>query len=287
MPQVSLKFKNLIFQIARGIGFAVAKSIAQLGGGVAVIDVLQEPVEEFQTLSKRYNVKASYHQADITNKDSLESAFADAVKAVGQLHGGFTAAGICIDEKLIEADWEHSKKVLDINVLGTFWSAKLIAKHLVDTNTPGSIVMVASLSGQGVHIPVQACTIYNASKAAVKGMVGPLATELGKHNIRVNSISPGEHCSNRFQPAMSTKMLTLFSGAIKTPMTAALETDNPAILNYFRDAAPVGRLGIPQDLTTMVCFLLSDAGSFTTGADMLITGKLIDQSIAHHELTLL
>jgi short-subunit dehydrogenase len=62
--------------------------------------------------SERYGVKASYHQADITNQQSLESAFTDAVKAVGQLHGGLTAAGICIDEPLIEADWNTSRKVL-------------------------------------------------------------------------------------------------------------------------------------------------------------------------------
>lgn len=51
--------------------------------------------------------------------------------------------------------------------------------------------MIASVSGQGIHTPVQAVTIYNASKAAVKGMVGPLSAELGQYGIRVNSISPG------------------------------------------------------------------------------------------------
>ena len=84
---------------------------------------------------------------------------------MGQLHGGLTAAGICIDEKLIDADWEGSQRMLNINVMGTFWATKLIAKHLVETKTPGSIVMIASLSGQGLHIPVQSVTMYNASKA--------------------------------------------------------------------------------------------------------------------------
>lgn len=77
-----------------------------IGGGVSIIDVLSEPVKEFHTLSERYGVKASYHQADITNQQSLESAFADAVKSAGQLHGGLTAAGICFDEPLIDADWK-------------------------------------------------------------------------------------------------------------------------------------------------------------------------------------
>ena len=139
------------------------------------MDAQKQPVEEFNTLAKRYDVKTCYYEADVTSQKSLESAFNEAVKTMGQLHGGFTAAGICIDEKLIDADWEGSQRMLNINVMGTFWSAKLISRHLVDTKTPGSIVMVASLSGQGVHIPVQAITMYNATKAAVKGMVGPLA----------------------------------------------------------------------------------------------------------------
>lgn len=63
-----------------------------------------------------------------------------------------------------------------------------------------------------------------------------------------------------------------------TPMTAALEESNPSILNFFRDAAPVGRLGIPQDLSPMVCYLLSDAASFTTGTDMLISGMYLPLS---------
>ena len=186
----------------------MAKSIAQLGGGVAILDALPQPVDEFSTLAERYGVKTSYHQVDITDQNSLESAFKDAVNAMGQLHGAFTAAGIVVDgpslikqllvrstdiftEKLTDADWENSRKVLDVNVLGTFWTAKLVSRHLIDTETPGSIVMVASLSAQGIHIPIQAVAIYNASKAAVKGLVGPLAVELGKHGIRVNCISPG------------------------------------------------------------------------------------------------
>lgn len=189
-----LKDKNfLITGGGRGIGFACAKAIAQLGGGVAIVDALPEPVEEFHNLGQIYGVKTSYVQTDVTDQKSFEDAFEASVRNVGQLHGGVTAAGICIEQKLVDATWDVSQKILNVNVLGTFWATKLLAKHLVDTKTPGSIVMIASLSGQGVHIPVQALTIYNASKAAVKGMVGPLSVELGKHGIRVNSISPGEY----------------------------------------------------------------------------------------------
>lgn len=139
-------------------------------------------------------MKTSYIKSDVTDQKAFEKAFDDSVKAVGgQIHGCFTGAGFILDQPLIEADFETSKKLLEVNVLGSFWTAKLTAKHLVDTKTPGSIVMVASLSGQGVHMPPQHVTIYNASKGAIRGMIGPLATELGKYGIRVNSISPGKH----------------------------------------------------------------------------------------------
>lgn len=142
----------------RGIGFACAKAIAQLGGGVAVIDTLPEPTPEFYTLSERFGVKTSYVKSDVTVQSSLEDAFSRSVPATGgQLHGGLTAAGICIDEPLLEADWEHSQRTFNVNVMGTFWTITLLAKHLVDTNTPGSIVTIASLNGQGVYVPVQPC----------------------------------------------------------------------------------------------------------------------------------
>ncbi|KAK5098265.1 hypothetical protein LTS08_006398 [Lithohypha guttulata] len=252
--RINLKDKNfLITGGGRGIGFACAKAIAQLGGGVAVVDTLAEPVEEFQTLSERFGIKMSYVRGDVTSQESLEEAFAQSVRAMGQLHGGLLAAGICIDEPLLEADWEHSQRTFNVNVLGTFWTIKLLGKHLVETGTRGSIVTIASLNGQGVYVPVQPCAAYNASKAAVKGMMGPIGAELGEYGIRTNSISPG---------------------AIQTPLLKRLEGEKRAILDFYREGAPLQRLGVPEDLTPMVCYLLSDAASFVTGADFLMTGGL-------------
>ncbi|EXL97780.1 hypothetical protein FOIG_10099 [Fusarium odoratissimum NRRL 54006] len=237
-----------------GIGFACAKAIAQLGGGVAVIDTAPEPVEEFKSLSDRYGVKTFYTQGDVTKQDSLEKAFAKCVDAMGgQLHGALTAAGIVMDTPLLDADWEVTQRVLNVNVMGTYWTIKLLAQHLVETKTPGSIVAIASINAQSLYVPVQPKSAYNASKAAIKGLMGPLAGELGQYGIRVNCISPG---------------------AIQTPLLARLQGEKRAILDWYENGAPLQRLGVPEDLTPMVCYLLSDAAAFTTGADMLVTGGL-------------
>lgn len=237
----------------RGIGLATCKGIMQLGGGVAVIDTLPDS-QELYTLAEQYHAKVSFAQGDVSDQQSLESAFQKVLEGVGgQIHGCVTCAGININEKLIEATWEKSRKLLEVNVLGSFWTAKLVAKHLVETKKPGSIVFVASLSGQNLHIPVQACSIYNASKGAIKQMMGPLAVELGPSGIRVNCISPG---------------------CIGGPMVSELEKTAPMIPYFFRTAAPAGRLGVPEDLNPMITYLLSDAGSFTTGSDMKVEGGI-------------
>ncbi|UPL00215.1 hypothetical protein LCI18_011149 [Fusarium solani-melongenae] len=225
-----------------GIGFACAKAIAQLGGGVAIIDTAPKPTAEFDTLGERYGVKTSYVRGDVTNQESLEDAFAKSVQTVGQLHGGLTAAGIVMDTPFLQADWEVTQRTFN-----------LLAQHLVETKTPGSIVTIASINAQGLYVPVQPKSAYNASKAAIKGLMGPLAGELGQYGIRVNCISPG---------------------AIQTPLLARLEGEKRAILDWYRDGSPLQRLGVPEDLTPMVCYLLSDAAAFTTGADMLVTGGL-------------
>lgn len=69
-------------------------------------------------------------------------------------------------------------------------------------------------------------------------------------------------------------------GAIQTPLLARLQGEKRAILDWYRDGAPLQRLGLPEDLTPMVCYLLSGAAAFTTGADMLVTGRsLLDSQI--------
>lgn len=237
----------------RGIGFAICKAIAQLGGNVAVIDALPEPVDEFNALQKDYGVSTSYRQADVTKKDSLEAAFNESVEKLGPFQGCVPAAGIALDKPLIDHAWDDSLRVLMVNTMGTFWTVRLMADHMIQHGQGGSIVMIASLAAQGIKIPEQNLAVYNMSKGAVKALAGPLAVELGESNIRVNTISPG---------------------VILSPMTNALKTQYPHLLQMFENAAPAGRIGVPGDLTPAVMYLLSDAAAFTTGADIPITGGL-------------
>jgi hypothetical protein len=86
------------------------------------------------------------------------------------------------------------------------------------------------------------------------------------------SILSPQVCSRPPKPVV-TQVANGQLGYIQSPMTQDLGETFPALVDWFRDAAPVGRLGVPQDLSPTVCHLLSDAGSFISGSDILITGK--------------
>ena len=153
MDRLTLKGRNiLVTGGSRGIGFAVCKAVAHLGGNVAVIDSLSKPVEEFRTLSKNYGAKTFYQSADVTDQKSLESAFSNAVKEIGPFQGCVPAAGIALDKPLSDHDWDESLKVLMVNTMGTFWTTKLVADHMREHGQGGSIVMIASVAAQGIKV---------------------------------------------------------------------------------------------------------------------------------------
>lgn len=205
--RLSLKGRSvLVTGGGRGIGFAISRAIAQQGGNVAILDALPEPVKEFHSLESKYGIKTTFQQADVTKQSSLESAFSAAIDKVGPLQGCVPAAGIAIDKPIGETNWDEALRVLEVNTLGTWGTAKIFAKHVAEHGQGGSIVMIASIAGQGIKVPEQNLSIYNMSKAGVKGLVGPLAVELAPIHVRVNSISPG---------------------VILSPMTDALKSQYP------------------------------------------------------------
>jgi sorbose reductase len=252
--RLSMKGKTvLVTGGGRGIGLAICKAVAQLGGNIAVLDALPEPAEEFHALSNDNGIETMYERVDVTIQSSLERGFENVVKKTGGIQGCVTAAGITLERPFAEHTWDESQRLLNVNVMGTFWTAKLVADHLRERGEGGSLVLIASVAAQGIIVPMQSLSIYNMSKAAVKGLVGPLAVELGDVGIRVNSISPG---------------------VIDSQMTRNNATMFPRLTDMYHNAPPVRRIGQPSDLTPLVCYLLSDASTFTTGSDFLVTGGL-------------
>ncbi|KAK5062649.1 hypothetical protein LTR84_004722 [Exophiala bonariae] len=234
---------------SRGIGLFLGEAIASLGGDIAILDII-EPQKSRDVLKSRYNVKVEYYKTDITSQSNIESSFDQVVAEFGRVDNCVTAAGIALDKPFIDTTWEESKKLLDINLLGTYFTAQAAARRMIDQKVPGSIVTVASIAAHSA-IPGQRVSIYGASKAAVKLVSKTLAVELAPHGIRVNSISPG---------FISTDMSKQFAH----------------LTDLFNRVPPVGRIGQREDLALAVAYLLSSSGAaYTTGADIPVTGGLI------------
>ncbi|KAJ9611158.1 hypothetical protein H2200_004341 [Cladophialophora chaetospira] len=247
---MSLKGKvTVITGGARGIGLALARGAAELGSNVAVLDVLDKPLEAFYDFEKELGVQARYYRTSVTDPDGLSRTIETVVKDFGRIDNCVTAAGIVHDKPFLETTWEEGARILEVNVMGTMLSAQLAAKQMRAQNTGGSIVMIASVSA-GTALQTQRLNIYAASKGAVKSLCVQLAVELAPLAIRVNTVSPG---------------------FIATEMTKGLAATRPELLAVF-NSPPLGRIGDRADLKGVVGYLLSDAAAYTTGTDILVTG---------------
>ncbi|KAJ5396556.1 hypothetical protein N7509_004669 [Penicillium cosmopolitanum] len=232
---------------SRGIGLELAKTAAALGSDIAILDV-REPDESIAQLQEAYGSRFVFHQMDVTSMDGMEAAFDKVVQKLGKINNCVTCAGIALDKPFLEHTWDESRRILDINILGSFFSAQLAARQMIKQGDGGSIVMIASIAAH-CAIPAQRVSIYGASKGAIKLLGKTLAVEMAPFNVRVNTISPG---------------------FIETKMSAQFED----IQEVFRSVPPMRRIGQAEDLALATAYLLGNGASYTTGADIAVTGGL-------------
>ncbi|KAM0425558.1 hypothetical protein ACHAPT_009089 [Fusarium lateritium] len=253
-PMFELRGRNYVVTGgAQGIGFACTRAICEMGGNVAVLDIQQNPVDEFYTLSDKFSAKTIYIQTDVTSEDSIKAAFTKVLQGFGTIDGCVPAAGIAIDKPFLNQTWAEFTRIQDINVRGTFFVAQMAARQMIKQGTGGSMVLLASQSAH-IGLPGYRMAAYNASKGGVLMLSKALAVELAPKNIRVNTISPGFVDSEMTRKVRETK--------------SKREGEQMWL------APPNQRLSTQNDLTGAVVYLLSDAARHTTAADIPITGGL-------------
>ncbi|KAI0447875.1 D-arabinitol 2-dehydrogenase [Xylaria telfairii] len=242
----------------RGLGIALAAAILEAGGHVVCLDILKSPgVDEWAALqktAKRSNLELSYRECDITDEEILEKimdeADKDAERVGAQFYGVVACAGIQQRMSAVDYSQVDFERIQRVNVTGTFLTAKHAARILIKNSVRGSIVLIASMSGQIANRGLE-CSAYNTSKAAVQQMCRSLAQEWGQYGIRINTLSPGY---------------------IRTAMTDELLAADPDLEKVWMAGALLGRLGSPEDFKAPAIFLLSAGSSFMTGADLRVDG---------------
>lgn len=235
---------------ARGIGLTVARALAADGADIALLDLLETTSETAEQISAEFGVKSFGQRLDVTDQDATNTAFEVINDRLGIPQVLLTAAGIEINGDSIEVAASEWRKVIDVNLTGTFFSAQSFGRGLLAAGLHGSAILISSMSGSIVNVPQWAAS-YNASKAAVAHLGKSLAVEWATAGIRVNSMAPGY---------------------VLTDLTQKIIDKEPALLADWISRIPLGRMATPDDLTGLVSFLASDASSYLTGQQIIIDG---------------
>jgi NAD(P)-dependent dehydrogenase (short-subunit alcohol dehydrogenase family) len=226
----------------RGIGLACAEALAEAGARIVIIDREEVVAEAGRRTLAGKGVEADIFVLDVTNSAAVDKAATDIIARHGRVDALVANAGIArtgtAAEDVPDELWLN---VNDVNYNGVFWCNRAFGRHMLRAGR-GSIVNIGSMSGYIVNRP-QLQTYYNASKAAVHHLTASLAAEWASRGVRVNAVAPTY---------------------IETEMTKTAV--DPAWTDVWIRDTPMGRLGQPHEIASVVHFLACDASSLITGA---------------------
>ncbi|KAI8251767.1 putative NADP-dependent mannitol dehydrogenase [Colletotrichum sp. SAR11_239] len=252
MQKLSVMGKTIIVTGgARGLGNYMARACAEAGAKALVIfDANQELGDEAAAeLHQKTGLPVTFFKVDVRDGAAINAAVDSVVELYGAPDVLVNSAGIADSNIKAETyDPAMFRRLIDINLTGSFLMSQSVGRAMMKAGKPGSIILVASMSGSIVNYP-QEQSCYNASKAGVIQFGKSLAAEWAKYNIRVNCISPGymDTALNRV-PALDAQK------------------------KIWKSLTPQDRLGAVDDLNGLCVFLASDASSFMTGSNVIIDG---------------
>ena len=235
--------------LGRGIGYRFAEAGADL-----VIDYLHsaESAAELASQVVLLGRQVRTVQADVTQKADVDALIEKTVDTFGRLDVLINNAGIYPLSPLIEMSVEEWDQVLDANLRSTFLCTQAAARQMIRQGTGGAVVNIASIEALN---PAPMHSHYNAAKGGVLMYTKAAANELGPHGIRVNAVSPG------------------------LIWRESLDTDWPDGVARYQQAAPLQRLGMPEDVADACLFLASDGARWITGANLVVDGGVLTKQI--------
>ncbi|MBC8426260.1 3-oxoacyl-[acyl-carrier-protein] reductase [bacterium] len=236
----------IITGAGRGIGLSIARTLADRGYDLALVDIMEETVAEAAASlpgSGKYLALAG----NVADWDSVQAMVEKAAAELGPVYGVVNNAGITRDGLLLRMQPEAWQQVLDVNLTGTFYFTKAVAPLMMRQKI-GRIVNIASVIGLSGNAGQ---ANYAASKAGVIAMTKSVAKELGGRAITCNAVAPG---------FIATDMTHDLPEQVKADMLKAI---------------PLKRLGAAEDVAAAVAFLLSEDAAYITGQTIVVDGGMV------------
>jgi NAD(P)-dependent dehydrogenase (short-subunit alcohol dehydrogenase family) len=234
----------------QGIGAACAQALGEAGASVVVAEILPERVDAVVDTLRGLGIEADGVVLDVRDSSQVDEVAALVAGRHGRVDVLVNNAGVAKSNVPAEdTSDEHWRFHMDINVDGLFWCCRAFGRQMLAQKS-GSIINIGSMSGYIVNKP-QPQAFYNASKAAVHQLTKSLAAEWGKRGVRVNAVAPTY---------------------IDTPLTAFGIKEHPDMYATWVEMTPIGRVGRPDEIASVVHFLASDAASLLTGSIILADG---------------
>lgn len=229
---------------ASGIGRATADLLVERGWQVAYIDRDVGPLADVAARSAE-GPDTIVRALDVTDEDAVIRLVAEVAATFGGLDGVVNSAGIAADVHVFDTTAELFRRILDINVVGTFLVGREAARHM--TTAGGAIVNLASISGLRGS---KGRSAYGASKGAVVTLTQVMANDLAPNGIRVNAVAPGP---------------------VETTMVKEMHT--AADRDTFARFVPMRRYAEPREIANVICFLLDGTqSSYMTGEIVAVDG---------------
>ena len=236
-----------------GIGAGIAQRFAEAGADVAISYFSSDAgANELVSTIRALGQKAIPIQADVRSREHVEQLMRETVGELGQLDVLINNAGIDPLAPLMEMTDEQWDDVVNTNLRGVFLCTQIGASQMIQQGAEGAIVNIASIEAQN---PAASHSHYNASKAGIVMHTMASARELGEHGIRVNVVSPGLIWEDGLDQAW------------------------PDGVSRYLAAAPLKRLGQPDDVADACLFLASSAARWITGANLVVDGGVLTSTV--------
>ena len=245
----------LVTGASYGIGFAIAKALAEAGATICFNDIKQEFVDKGLENYKEAGIAAHGYVCDVTDEDGVNALVATIEKEVGAIDILVNNAGIIKRIPMIEMKASEFRQVIDVDLNAPFICAKAVIPSMIKKGA-GKIINICSMMSELGRETVSA---YASAKGGLKMLTKNIASEYGKYNIQCNGIGPGY---------------------IATPQTAPLREIQPdgerhPFDKFIIAKTPAERWGNPEDLAGPAVFLASEASDFVNGHILYVDGGIL------------